>query len=402
MSEKIKKLWQTNTSFDLVVEQYTVGEDYLLDQKFLPYDIEASLAHIQGLQKIGALTLKEFKQLKTGLKEILKLWQTGKFIIQREQEDGHTAIEQYLTSKYGGIGKKIHTGRSRNDQVLVMMRLFMKTELKNITELIEKLVKILQVKAKQYDSVLMPGYTHTQKAMPTTIGVWLDSFTAAIKDIKPFLDSLQKLIDQSPLGSAAGFGIANFPIDRKFTSDLLKFKRVQNNPMYCGLSRGYFEFIFLQTLSPIMIMIGRLGNDLLLFTTQEFNFFALPCDMTTGSSIMPQKRNYDLLEILRGNITIFLSKNRQIEDLIKGLVSGYHRDLQLTKKPFVENVALIKDTISIATKIIDKLIVKEDVLVKAMSEDLFATEKVYELVKQGVSFRDAYRKIKNNLNANFK
>lgn len=396
-----KKLWQTDTSLDLEVEQYTVGEDYLLDQKLLPYDIEASLAHIQGLQKIGALTLKELKQLETGLKEILKLWKIGKFIILREQEDGHTAIEQYLVSKYGETGEKIHTGRSRNDQALVMMRLFMKTELKNITELIENLIEILQVKSKQYNSIPMPGYTHTQKAMPATVGVWLDSFAIALKDIKPFLTSLQELIDQSPLGSAAGFGIANFPLDRKFTSELLNFKRVQVNPMYCGLSRGYFESIFLQTLSPIIIMIGRLGNDLLLFTTQEFNFFALPCDMTTGSSIMPQKRNYDLLEIIRGNTSVFLSKNRQIEDLIKGLISGYHRDLQLTKKPFVESVELIKVTISLTIKIIDKLIIKKDVLTKAMSEDLFATEKVYELVKQGVSFREAYRKVKNDLNKKF-
>jgi argininosuccinate lyase len=397
MEKQTKKLWQTDAALDPDVEKYTVGDDYLMDQKLLPYDIQASLAHAKGLRKIGIINAKELKQLEKGLKEILSLWKKGKFVIQRNQEDSHTAIEQYLTKKYGKVGKKIHTGRSRNDQAMVMIRLFMKDELGNIKKLIDSLIKTLQKQSEKYRSVPMPGYTHTQKAMPTTVGVWLDSFTASLKDIKPFLAALQKLIDQSPLGSASGFGIANLKSDRKLTAKLLKFQKVQTNPMYCGLARGHFENIFLQTLTPIMITCGRFANDLLLFTTQEFNFFALPKNMTTGSSIMPQKRNYDVLEIMRANITIFTSYQIQIQDIIKCLISGYHRDLIITKKPLIEGIELFKDTLQIAIKIAERLIVKKDNLSQAMTDDLYATEKVYDLVNKGVPFREAYGKIKKNI-----
>lgn len=399
MNKKIKnKLWQVRGPLNSKVENFTVGDDYLLDQKLLPYDIEASLAHAKMLKKIGVLKKEELNKLERGLNEILNLWHKGKFIITQGQEDGHTAIEIYLTKKFGDVGKKIHTGRSRNDQSLTMMRLYMTDELSKIEKLVNNLITVLNTKSKIYIKIPIPGYTHTQKAMPTTVGAWLDSFAQALIDLKPFIADLHKLLDQSPLGSAAGFGISNLNLDKKFTAKLLKFRKVQANPLYCGLSRGFFEGIFLNVFSPIMILIGRLANDLILFTTGEFDFFSLPDDMTTGSSIMPQKRNYDLLELTRAKINIFLSCQYQIDNIIKNLISGYHRDLQLTKKIFLNGVDLIKSCLEITLMVVQNLSVKEKNLRLAMTDDLYATEKIYKLVKKGVPFRQAYIKIKEEYN----
>ena len=270
----------------------------------------------------------------------------------------------------------------------------MKDELVQIRKLINNLISAVNRKSKQYKTIPMPGYTHTQKAMPTTIGVWLDSFAQALSDLEPFFINLHKLLDQSPLGSAAGFGISNINLDKKFTASLLKFKKVQTNPLYCGLSRGFFEGTFLNTFSPVMILIGRLTNDLILFTTSEFDFFSLPNDMTTGSSIMPQKRNYDLLEIIRAKINIFLSCQYQIDNIVKNLISGYHRDLQLTKKIFLDGIDLLKSNLEIMQIVIQNLTIKEKNLRLAMTDDLYATEKIYKLVNKGVPFRQAYIKIK--------
>ncbi len=399
MKKKIKnKLWQTKGPLDSKVENFTVGDDYLLDQKLLPFDLEASKAHAKMLKKIGVLTGGELIKLEKGLNEILSLWQKGKFKITQEQEDGHTAIEQYLTEKFGEVGKKIHTGRSRNDQSLTMIRLYMKAELAKLKKLVDDLISALNKKSKQYKKIPMPGYTHTRKAMPTTVGAWLDSYAQALIDLKPFLANLRILLDQSPLGSAAGFGISTINLDKKFTASLLKFKKVQANPLYCGLSRGFFESIFLKTFSPIMILINRLANDLILFTAGEFDFFTLPDNMTTGSSIMPQKRNYDLLELTRAKINVYLSCQNQIDNIVKNLISGYHRDLQLTKKIFLDGVELLEASLEITRLVVENLAAKEKNLRSAMTADLYATEKIYKLVNKGMPFRQAYLKIKEEYN----
>jgi len=395
MKNKIKnKLWQVKGPLNSMVENFTVGDDYLFDQKLLSYDIKASLAHAKMLKKIGILKRGELSKLERGLNEILNLWHKGKFLITQGQEDGHTAIEIYLTEKFGNVGKKIHTGRSRNDQSLTMIRLYMKAELTKLEKLTDDLIAALNKKAKQYKRIPMPGYTHTRKAMPTTVGNWLDSFAQALIDLKPFLSNLRVLLDQSPLGSAAGFGISTINLDKKFTANLLKFKKVQTNPLYCGLSRGFFEGIFLKTFSPVMILIGRLANDLILFTAGEFDFFTLPNNMTTGSSIMPQKRNYDLLELIRAKINVFLSCQNQIDNIVKNLISGYHRDLQLTKKIFLDGVELLESNLEITKMVVQNLTVKEKNLRSAMTDDLYATKKIYRLVKKGMPFRQAYIKIK--------
>jgi len=393
----MKKIWQTDNNLHPLVEAYTIGEDYILDQKLIPYDIKASLAHAEMLYKTRILSKTELEKTKKGLNEILSLWQKGKFTIKLEQEDGHTAIEQFLTKNYGDIGKKIHTARSRNDQALVMLRLFMKDSLIKINKLQEKLNKTFAKKIKETKNIGMPGYTHTQKAMPTTVDTWLGSYSAALTNFKPYLKTTQSLIDQNPLGSASGFGIENFPIDKKITTKLLNFKKTQPNPMYCGFSRGYFENIVLQTLSQPMIIFGRFASDMILFTTQEFNFFSLPSSFVTGSSIMPQKKNYDLFEIMRANTKVFASYQTQIQNIILSLGSGYHRDLQLTKKPLIQAIDLCIESFELMCEVIKNLKVNKEILEKAMTEDIYATNKIYELVKKGKTFRQAYLEIKQSI-----
>ena len=392
------KLWQTTANqLHPLVEKFTVSDDYLLDLELLPYDLQASLAHAKMLHKIGILTEHELESAEAGLNEILEQWQKQDFRIESRQEDGHTAIEQYLTRHHGAIGQKIHTGRSRNDQSLVMMRLFMKDKLSQIETKIQTLVQIFQAASQKYQHIPMPGYTHLQKAMPTTVGLWLDSFAAALADFQVILNSVLKIIDQNPLGSASGFGIENLELDRDFTTRQLGFAKTQTNPLYCGMARGYFENIVLQTLSQPIFVAGRFAHDMLLFTTQEFNFFALPNEYTTGSSIMPQKRNYDLFEIMRGNSKVFQAYQNQVQNIVSTIGSGYQRDLQLTKKPLVAGVQLCSRTIDLLTELIPVLQVHENQLNKAMTSDLYVTNEVYELVKQGKSFRTAYFEIKAKL-----
>jgi len=396
MNKKNKKIWQVGSDLHPLVEKFTVGEDYILDQKLIPYDLKASFAHAKMLKEMKVITSSELKELKKGIKEIEDKWKKGEFVIKQEQEDGHTAIEQYLTENFGEIGKKIHTGRSRNDQVLVMVRLYMKDKIDEIYNNTEKLQKIFSEISKKYKKIPMPGYTHMQKAMETTVGMWLDSYNSAIKDFLLSLKNTKKIIDQNPLGSASGFGISNFLMKREITTKELGFSEVQKNPIYCGFSRGYFENIVLQNFSQIMIIFSRFASDMMIFTTQEFNYFKLPNNFTTGSSIMPQKRNYDLFEIMRGNVRVFSSYQMQIQNIISGLGTGYHRDLQLTKKPFMNGVELVDESIILMQEIIKNLEVNNKKLENSMTDDLFLTNKIYDLVNKGVPFRDAYQEVKKN------
>lgn len=392
-----KKLWQTSSFINPIVEKFTVGDDYVLDTRLISYDIIGSLAHAKMLESIGVISSRELLDLEKGLNEILVLSNKWEFQILKNQEDCHTAIEQYLTEHYGEVGKKIHTGRSRNDQVLTMLRLFMKDLHIDFVQEIEKLVLQLSNKASEFNNQKMPGYTHAQRAMPTTVGKWIDSYAAAIRDQLSIFSSIWNILDQSPLGSAAGFGIDSFPNNRSMTSELMGFWKIQENPLYCGISRGLFEYNFLSTLSWIIMLIGRMNNDFLLFTMQEFRFMSLPETMTTGSSIMPQKRNYDLCELMRGNIPMYLWQSDQLRNIYIHLMSGYQRDLQLTKKIFIDATDLAKNIIEIFSEIINNLQIHTEILDSAMTDELYATERVYELVRWGMSFRDAYLEVKNTL-----
>ena len=348
------------------------------------------------LQKIKILTPKELSILIKGLNEILTLWKKGKFKIDKSQEDGHTAIEAYLTEKYGDVGKKVHTGRSRNDQSLTMTRLFSKEKLLKIKIEIENLITEIDKQNKKFGKIKMPGYTHMQRAMPSSVGMWLGSFHDSLKDDLLLVEATIKIIDQNPLGSAAGYGENTLGLDRKFTTREMGFARVQENPIYCGVSRGKFENIILQTVSTVMFDIGKISSDLLLFTTREFDFFSLPDSFRTGSSIMPQKKNYDVLELVRGNVAIFNGYQDQISNVIKNLPSGYNRDFQLTKEPYLKGIKLAIETIGVITLVVKNLEVKKENLESACTKELYATDEAYRLVKGGMNFRDAYREVKEN------
>lgn len=394
-----KKLWQTETDKLLpIVEKYTVGQDYILDQKLLKYDLQASLAHAKMLYKMKVITKDELNLLKKGLQEIQELLSNNEFRITQDQEDGHTAIEQYLCTHYGEVGKKIHTGRSRNDQSLVMLRLFMIDKIQFLEKTIQENIYTLRSKASKLKNISMPGYTHMQKAMPTTVATWLGSFADALADTLLLISATSKVINQNPLGSASGFGISNFKHDKEYTTELLSFNRTQDNPIYCAFSRGYFEKLILQTLSNPMSIYSRFANDMMLFTMAEFDYFSLNNSYTTGSSIMPQKRNYDLFEIMRGNAKLYQGYLQQITSIIDSVPSGYNRDYQLTKLPFFEAITIIEDTALLFNSTIKDLNVHIYKLEQAMTSDLYATEEVYKLVEQGLSFRDAYVAIKLKLN----
>jgi len=392
----MKKLWdkkggaQTNQ----VVENYTVGVDYLLDLELLPYDIKGTMAHAKMLHKIKILNKKELDTLIEGLNKILSLSKAGKFTIDKSQEDGHTAIEAYLTENYGDVGKKVHTGRSRNDQSLTMTRLFSKEKVSGIKKMVEILIFELEKQIKKCGKIKMPGYTHMQRAMPSSVAMWLGSFCDSLKDDLILINGIMQVIDQNPLGSAAGYGESILGLDRKFTTKELGFKKVQENSMYCAMSRGKFENIILQAISSVMFDIGKIASDLLLFTTKEFNFFTLSDSFKTGSSIMPQKKNYDVLELVRGNVGIFNGYQHQIENVIKNLPSGYNRDFQLTKEPYLKGMKLAQDTIEVMTLVIKDLEAKKENLENACSAELYATDEALKLVKAGKSFREAYQEVK--------
>lgn len=389
------QIWQTQDGkLNPLVEAYTVGDDYILDAALAKYDVKASFAHAKMLHSMKILSDDDMASIKEGLSQLARQIDNKEFIIEPSQEDCHTAIEEFLTEKYGDVGKKIHTGRSRNDQSMVMMRLYMKDIFENTQQVLNRLVKTYEETSKKYSNVAMPGYTHMQKAMPTSVGVWLGAYKEGFSDVSELISHTKKYIDQNPLGSASGFGISNFAMDRDITTKDLNFAKTQDNPMYCGYSRGLFENVVLQALSPAMIISAKFANDMLLFTTSDFDFLALPPEFTTGSSIMPQKRNYDVFEIMRGNTKVYHSLQQQIQDIILGIGGGYQRDLQLTKKPFINAIEICKSTLDLLTLMVPKIIVNKDKLDAAMTDDLFVTNKVYDLVNSGMTFRDAYSKVK--------
>ncbi|MBI4995245.1 argininosuccinate lyase [Candidatus Peregrinibacteria bacterium] len=379
------------------VLKYTVGDDYILDQKvFLPYDLQASLAHAEMLAKIKILTGAEFAQVKKGLTEIKRLWEKGEFIITQEQEDCHAAIEQYLTKHFGACGEKIHTSRSRNDQSLAMIRLYEIDQLHVLRRLVNSLSIAWQKWIKIHGKIQMPGYTHMQKAMPTTVGTWQGCYLDAMRDADELLDEVLELLDQSPLGSGAGYELP-IKIDRQFTAKRLGFSRVQENPIYCQLSRGLFEGQVLNAAVYAMTILNRWASDLLLFTTKEFDFFALPKNFCTGSSIMPQKQNYDVLEIMRANLAVTEAAQIEMQQIISKLFLGYNRDLQLVKAPLHKGLQVAMDTLEIALVIAPELKPNKDKLSAALTPELFATAEIFKRVKKGVSFRTAYGAVKKEI-----
>lgn len=389
----MKKLWQKNNDqLDPIIEAFETKGDILLDKKLLIYDVYGSIAHAKMLQKIGIISKEELAKIHKGLLGILKLNNKNKFILEQGDEDVHTKIENYLTKNYGEVGKKIHTGRSRNDQVLTAIRLYSKAEIVNIQKETEKLIKSFKLFEKKYGAIQMPGYTHMQKAMPSSIGLWADSFVASLEDDIKSLKSAYILIDQSPLGSAAGYGVP-IKLDKKYTAKLLGFKKVQENPIYCQGSRGKFEAFVLASLIQTLQTINKFASDSLLFATGEFSFLKLSSAVTTGSSIMPQKKNLDLAELLRSKVHLVLGNYTQIVSLSSNLVSGYNRDFQDSKKPLMESLEITLDSLKATKILLENLTPDKEKLEAAMTKELFATEKALKLVLKGESFRSAYQKI---------
>ena len=386
------KLWKKDYNLDKAVEAFTVGNDYLLDQKLVVYDCFGSIAQAKMLAKIKVLSGEEEKKLVESLKSIIKLSEEGKFKILQEDEDCHTAIENHLIKETGEAGKKIHAGRSRNDQVLTALRLYTKAELLHVMSLVTELVKSLQKFAEKNRDVPMPGYTHMQKAMPSSVGLWGASFAESLEDDFEALKTAYNINNQSPLGSAAGFG-SILDTDRKFTADLLGFKSVQNNVLYVQNSRGKTEVMVLDALSYIMSTINKLATDLLLFTMQEFQYFSLPKTFLTGSSIMPQKYNYDVLELLRAKSNLVAAKGIELRMITGSLPSGYNRDFQLIKLAFFESFDTTIESVAILTEVIKCLQVNKDKLVAACTPELFMTDAALKLVKGGMPFREAYQQV---------
>jgi len=394
-----RKIWfkKKIVELDPHVEDYNSGEDILYDQLMIPNDVFASRMYARLLHKHKILTKKELLQLEKGLDEILDLYRNGKFQLKVEDEDCHTKIEEYLISKLGSVGKKIHTARSRNDQVLVMMRLYLKERAIRLRKKALTLAKNLLKAAKKYEFIPMPGYTHMQKAMPTTVGTWLSAFVESLLDDTRLLKAItDELVDQNPLGSGAGYG-SPFNFDRDWLSKQLGFKRTQNNVIYCQNSRGKIEGTVLEACVQIMLTLNKLASDLLFFTTQEFHFFDISDSIATGSSIMPQKKNLDAAELVRGRTATVVSCKNEVTMNIMNKISGYHRDGQEIKRPLFLGLKYTETSLEVMSVIIKNIKPRKDILEKAMTPELFAAHKAFEQVKKGVTFRDAYIEVGANL-----
>ena len=388
------KLWHKGYELNKEIEKFTVGEDYLLDQKLVKADVIGSIAHAKMLLKIGILTKDEFSELKS---KLIEFWRKG-YKIEQSQEDVHTAVENYLTEQLGDLGKKIHTARSRNDQVIADLRLYTKEKLLEIIEALLKLCQTLLKFSNKNKNIPMPGYTHTQKAMPSSVALFSTAFLESLLDDLILIKTAYKINNQCPLGSAAGYGV-NLDIDRHYVSNLLGFQKTQNNVVYAQNSRGKFESIVLSALTQVMLDLGKLATNLIWFSTVEFGYFSIPKEFCSGSSIMPQKHNPCVLELVRAKASVMEGYLFQVNGIIKNLLAGYNRDLQLTKEPLMKGLDLALDTIKITDLVMKGIKVNEEDCIKACTKEIFATDHALELVKQGTPFRDAYKQIAQDIDS---
>jgi argininosuccinate lyase len=390
------KLWDKGYSIDPEIERFTVGEDYLLDRDLVRADVLGSAAHATMLAKIGVLTARERDRLLGGLRQVLADFEACKFGIVPSQEDVHTAIEEYLTQKLGDLGKKLHTGRSRNDQVLLDLRLYGKERLHAVAERAIAMARALAAFAKAHEFVPMPGRTHMQIAMPSSLGLWAGAYAESMLDDLELLKAAHTITDQSPLGSGAAYGSA-LALDREIVAKLLGFAKVQNNVLYCANSRGKAELATLQACAQVMVDLSRLAGDLLITSMPEFGYFRLPKELCTGSSMMPQKRNPCGLELVRAKSAGVFAAEQQIAAILKALPFGYNRDFQETKGPFMRGLEATAASLSVMRLSIERLEVVEENLRKGFLPEIYATDRALELVLEGQPFRDAYRYVSTHL-----
>ncbi len=387
------KIWDKGYDLDEEALVFTVGDDHVADMKLIAHDCIASKAHAKMLNSIGILNDDELESLLTSLDDIVSLVERGEFEVSREDEDCHTAIENYLIKRCGEAGEKIHAGRSRNDQVLTALRLFEKQELAKLKAGIQALVESLESVVERYGMVEIPGFTHMRKAMPSSFRLWAVSFIDALADQTAMVEAVYALVDQSPLGTAAGFGVPVLKLDRQMTARLMGFSRVQENPIYAQFSRGKFEGDILNLHTQVMLILNRLSSDLILYGMDELGFIKLPKEFCTGSSIMPHKVNPDVLELVRAKYHAVLAEEFKVKSMLGNLISGYNRDVQLTKMSLIQSNQITLESLSIMAKLVKGFEVDADACRSAMTSELYATERAHSLAKEGVPFRQAYRQI---------
>ena len=386
------KLWDKGFEIQDKIEKFTIGRDREMDLYLAEADVLGSMAHITMLESIGLLQSEELKQLFAELRNIHVQIKKGEFVIEEGIEDVHSQVELMLTRKLGDIGKKIHSGRSRNDQVLVDLKLFIRRQLKDIASDVMDLFKELQSQSERYKNVLMPGYTHLQVAMPSSFGLWFGAYAESLVDDMMFLQAAFRMTNRNPLGSAAGYG-SSFPLNRTMTTELLGFDSMNYNVVYAQMGRGKTERNVAFALASIAGTVSKLAFDACMFSSQNFAFVKLPNDCTTGSSIMPHKKNPDVFELTRAKCNKLQGLPQQITLIMNNLPSGYFRDLQIIKEVFLPAFQELRDCLQMTTYIINKIKVNEDILSDSRYDLIFSVEEVNRLVTEGMPFRDAYKKV---------
>ena len=388
----MSKLWQKNSNVSDAVEKFTIGNDQTMDQYLAAYDVLGSLAHTTMLSEVGLLTKEELSQLKKALVDIYKTIQAGDFTLAAGVEDIHSQVEILLTDKLGDIGKKIHSARSRNDQVLVDIKLFMRAEIISLSEAVQGFFALLQTKSEAHKNELLPGYTHLQLAMPSSFGLWLGAYAESLVDDMTMLQAAYKVVNKNPLGSAAGYG-SSFPINRTRTTELLGFDTLNYNVVYAQMGRGKAERVTSMAMANIADTLARLSMDACLFMNQNFGFISFPESLTTGSSIMPHKKNPDVFELIRSYCNRIKALPNEIMMMTTNLPAGYHRDLQLLKEHLFPAFEQLRNCISMASLMIEHMEVKKGLLEDPKYQYLFSVEEVNKLVNEGMPFRDAYKKV---------
>jgi argininosuccinate lyase len=386
------KLWQKNTDSLKEVEKFTVGKDRELDMFLAPYDVLGSLAHIKMLNKVGLLSESELHELENGLRDIYADIIAEKFQLEEGVEDIHSQVEFILTKKLGDAGKKIHSARSRNDQVILDLKLFLRNEIEELVHEVNGFFELLLQQSEKFKDYLLPGYTHLQLAMPSSFGLWFGAYAESLVDDLMTLHASWQIVNKNPLGSAAGFG-SSFPIDRSFTTALLGFEDLNYNVVYAQMSRGKTERVLSQSLSNIASTLARMSMDACIYLNQNFGFISFPDELTTGSSIMPHKKNPDVFELIRGHCNRIQSLPNEIAMMTTNLPSGYHRDFQLLKEHLFPAIKNLRDCIKMATLMFENIEVKKDILEDKKYKYLFTVEEMNKLVLQGMPLRDAYKKI---------
>lgn len=391
------KLWQKdNSSVNELIEKFTVGRDKEFDLLLAQYDVQGSIAHVKMLKEVGLMNEKDAADAVKGLEDILKDVLAGKFVIEEGIEDVHSQVEFLLTQRIGEAGKKIHSGRSRNDQVAVDLKLYLRAEVIAVKNEVKELFDLLIAQSEKFKDKLLPGYTHLQIAMPSSFGLWFGAYAESLTDDMELLAAAYQVANKNPLGSGAGYG-SSFPLNRTLTTELLQFGSLNFNSVYAQMSRGKTEKIVAIGISSVAATLSKLAMDACLYINQNFGFISFPNELTTGSSIMPHKKNPDVFELIRGKCNRIQSTSNELTLLINNLPSGYHRDMQLTKEILFPAIEELKACLQMTRLMLSSISIKDNILDDEKYKYLFSVEAVNELVNKGISFRDAYRQVGNDI-----